>query len=87
VYKTNHHDTVYHIVHNETMLINHSIESFEENSNFIKLSQIDEAKIARKVYHALGPPLVYHFMSNITSNPIQNITIILGDINVATNNF
>ena len=65
------------------MLENHSIESVEENKKFFTDRQIERAKAARKLYHALGTPSLNDFKSIIKTNAIKNLPVTLDDINIA----
>jgi hypothetical protein len=45
--------------------------------------QIQRAKLARSIYHAIGTPSLKDFKTIITSNTIKNIPITVDDINIA----
>jgi Reverse transcriptase (RNA-dependent DNA polymerase) len=68
---------------NETSLVNHSIESVKENKLFFTDRQVQRAKLARNIYHAIGTPSLKDFKLIITSNMIKNIPITIEDINIA----
>lgn len=66
-----------------TSLVNHSIESVDENKKLFTNRQVEQAKLARNIYHALGTPSVHDFKAIIKSNQISNIPITIDDINIA----
>ena len=66
-----------------TSLVNHSIESVQENKLLFTNRQVERAKQARNIYHALGTPSLQDFKSIITSNQIRNLPITLDDSKIA----
>jgi aminopeptidase-like protein len=48
-----------------TSLVNHSIESVDENKKLYTNRQMERAKAARQLYHALGTPSPNYFKSII----------------------
>jgi Reverse transcriptase (RNA-dependent DNA polymerase) len=67
----------------EKSLVNHSIESVKENKLLYTDRQVQRAKLARNIYHAIGTPSLKDFKLIITSNMIKNIPITIDDINIA----
>ena len=59
------------------------IDSVEENKNLFTPRQVEQAKLARKIYHALGTPSVKDFKAIITMNAIKNLPITLKDVDLA----
>jgi hypothetical protein len=57
------------------------VESVEENKLLYTDWQIQRAKLARSIYHAMGTPSLKDFKSIITSNMVKNIPITIDDIN------
>jgi hypothetical protein len=66
-----------------TSLANHSVKSVNENKLLYTDRQIQHAKLASSIYHAMGTPLLKDFKSIITSNMVKSIPITIDDINKA----
>ena len=67
----------------QTSLINHSVESVNENKALFTDRQVQRAKLTRNIYHALGTPSVNDFKSIITANMVKNLPITIEDIKIA----
>jgi hypothetical protein len=72
---------------NNMSLLNHSVESVEENKKQFTNRQFQQAKLTRQIYHALGTPSINDFKSIILSNQIKNLPITIEDVNIAENIF
>ena len=70
-----------------SLLLNHSLESVDENKMFYTNRQVQRAKLARQIYHAIGTPSVNDFKMIVTSNMIRNLPINMDDIKIAENIF
>lgn len=68
---------------NHASLVNHSLESVEENKKLYAPRQVQRAKMVRHLYHALGTPSLSDFKAIIKMNVIKNLPITLEDVNIA----
>jgi hypothetical protein len=53
-------------------MINHAIESVEENRSFFSERQIQKAKLVRQIYHTLSTPSIKDFKAIVRSNMVKN---------------
>jgi hypothetical protein len=51
-------------------LMNHSVESVDENKMLYTNRQVQRAKLTRQIYHAIGTPSVNDFKAIVTSNMV-----------------
>jgi hypothetical protein len=65
------------------LLVNHLIESIGENKQLCTDCQVQRAKAARQLYHALGTPSINYFKAIRKTNAIKNLPITMEDINIA----
>jgi hypothetical protein len=68
---------------NNVNLANHAIDSVEENQLFHTPRQVQQAKLTRQIYHALGTPSLRDFKAIVRTNAIKNLPITIDDINIA----
>jgi hypothetical protein len=68
---------------NDISLLNHSIDSVNENKKLFTNRQVQQAKLVRQIYHAIGTPSLHDFKAIINTNIIRNLPITLNDINTA----
>jgi hypothetical protein len=68
---------------NPISLVNHSVKSVKENKLLYTDRQIQRAKLARSIYHAIRMPSLKDFKMIITSNTIKNVPITINDINIS----
>ncbi len=66
-----------------TGVSNPVINSIEENKMFYTNRQIDRAKAARDLYHAIGSPSIQDYRTVIRTNQIKNCPITTVDIDIA----
>jgi hypothetical protein len=59
------------------------INSVEENKLMFTDCQVERAKAAQQLYHALGTPSTKDFKAIITMNAIRNLPITIEDVNLA----
>ena len=59
------------------------MESVEENKEFYTERQVEKAKLARKLYHAIGNPSLKDYKAIIRMNMIRNCPVTEEDINIA----
>jgi hypothetical protein len=59
------------------------IDFVEENKLMFTESQVERAKRARQLYHALGTPSTKDFKTIITMNAIKNLPVTIDDVNLA----
>jgi hypothetical protein len=67
---------------NPTSLVIHSVKSVKENKLLWTDRQIQRAKLACSIYHAIGTPSLKDFKMIITWNTIKNVPITIDDINI-----
>jgi hypothetical protein len=77
------YDTKKSTCKHETSLINHSIESVEENKLLYTARQLEKAKLSGQIYHAMGAPSITDFKAIVQSNMIKNLPITIEDIKIA----
>ena len=58
-------------------------ETVAENAKFYTKRQVEQAKMARKLYHAVGTPSIQDFRTLIRSNMIKNCPVSEEDIQIA----
>jgi hypothetical protein len=59
------------------------IESVEENTRMFTEPQVDRAKKAQQLYHALGTPSTKQFKAIVAMNAIKNLPVTIEYINLA----
>jgi hypothetical protein len=59
------------------------MDSVEENKKMFTDRQVERAKKARQLYHALGTPSTKDFKAIITMNAIKNLPVTIDDVNLA----
>ena len=70
--------------HNDTSVIhNHNILSVKENLAGFTAREIEQAKRARELYHAVGAPTVQNFKGILRMNIIQDCPVTADDVNLA----
>lgn len=82
-HKRNNDQLVYHHQNDEQVKQSHlqgSLDSVEENKLWFTPRQVELAKKARTLYHALGTPSLKDFKAIVTMNGVRNLPITIQDI-------
>ena len=70
-------------INQPTCATNIPMDSVEENAKMFTNRQIEQAKLTRQIYHALGTPSIQDFKMIVTTNAVKNLPITLDDIKTA----
>ena len=67
----------------DTQDVSMVVDTIKENKLLFTARQVEQAKLARKIYHAIGTPSVKDFKAIVLTNAIRNLPITAKDIDLA----